>query len=192
MWYIFFVWKNFPFKLRFLFVCVCELWWMTNCEATVLFPLVTSSCVWICACQVGSHSSYGPPLSPSSVLSAGSFEWGYVPEAGQPSTADLIASQSQDYIDERLQEFQATIVQLQSKSDPAYIICLTFFLSEPPAEALNCFLSHWQQLRFFSFLPLKKKKNLLARDLSDVAISRAFPFSVDSKRKAVILSIAFG
>jgi hypothetical protein len=28
----------------------------------------------------------------------------------------MIASQSQDYIDERLQEFQATIVQLQSKN----------------------------------------------------------------------------
>jgi hypothetical protein len=54
-------------------------------------------------------------MSPSSVLSAGSFEWGYVPEPGQPSSADMIASQSQDYIDERLQEFQATIVQLQSK-----------------------------------------------------------------------------
>lgn len=67
--------------------------------------------------QVGSHPSHGTPLSPSSILSAGSFEWGYVPEAGQPSTADLIASQSQDYIDERLQEFQATIVQLQSKMD---------------------------------------------------------------------------
>ena len=46
----------------------------------------------------------------------GSFEWGYVAEPGQPSTADLIASQSQDYIDERLQEFQATIAQLQCKS----------------------------------------------------------------------------
>jgi hypothetical protein len=38
-----------------------------------------------------------------------------VPEPGQPSSADMIASQSQDYIDEQLQEFQATIVQLQSK-----------------------------------------------------------------------------
>ncbi len=55
-----------------------------------------------------------PPLSPSG-LSVGSFEWGYVPEAGQPSSADLIASQSQDFVDERLAEFQATIAQLQSK-----------------------------------------------------------------------------
>jgi hypothetical protein len=38
-----------------------------------------------------------------------------VPEPGQPSSADMIASQSQDYIDEQLQQFQATIVQLQSK-----------------------------------------------------------------------------
>ena len=61
------------------------------------------------------------PTSPS--LSAGSFEWGYVPEAGEPSTADLIASQSQDYVDERLQEFQATIVQLQCKSFCYYYYC---------------------------------------------------------------------
>ena len=39
----------------------------------------------------------------------------------EPSTADLIAQQSQDYVDERLQEFQATIVQLQSE-------CLFFLL----------------------------------------------------------------
>jgi hypothetical protein len=38
-----------------------------------------------------------------------------LPEPGQPSSADMIASQSQDYIEEQLQEFQATIVQLQSK-----------------------------------------------------------------------------
>ena len=76
--------------------------------------------------QVGSQSSSAglrlqrmSPTSPS--LSAGSFEWGYVPEAGEPSTADLIAQQSQDYVDERLQEFQATIVQLQSE-------CLFFLL----------------------------------------------------------------
>ena len=66
--------------------------------------------------QVGNYgTSSMTPVSPSS-LSVGSFEWGYVAEAGQPSTADLIASQSQDYIDERLQEFQATIAQLQCKS----------------------------------------------------------------------------
>lgn len=63
------------------------------------------------------HNTRSPVDSP---LSAGSFEWGYVPEAGQPSTADLIASQSQDFIDERLQEFQATIVQLQSKICPFF------------------------------------------------------------------------
>jgi len=30
-----------------------------------------------------------------------------------PSTADIIASQSQDYVDERLAEYQATIQLLQ-------------------------------------------------------------------------------
>ncbi|KAG8253820.1 hypothetical protein J6590_025993 [Homalodisca vitripennis] len=33
-----------------------------------------------------------------------------------PSTADIIASQSQDYVDERLAEYQATIYQLQVES----------------------------------------------------------------------------
>ena len=57
-------------------------------------------------------------------MSAGSFEWGYVAEAGEPSTADLIASQSQDYIDERLAEFQATITQLQSKFGQLLLLLL--------------------------------------------------------------------
>ena len=33
-----------------------------------------------------------------------------------PSTAEIIASQSQDYVDEKLAEYQATIHQLQGKS----------------------------------------------------------------------------
>lgn len=32
-----------------------------------------------------------------------------------PSTAEIIANQSQDYIDEKLAEYQATIYQLQGK-----------------------------------------------------------------------------
>lgn len=32
-----------------------------------------------------------------------------------PSTADIIANQSQDYVDEKLAEYQATIQQLQGK-----------------------------------------------------------------------------
>lgn len=32
-----------------------------------------------------------------------------------PSTADIIASQSQDYVDEKLAEYQATIFQLMSE-----------------------------------------------------------------------------
>jgi hypothetical protein len=36
-------------------------------------------------------------------------------EESGPSTAEIIANQSQDYIDERLAEYQATIYQLQGK-----------------------------------------------------------------------------
>ncbi|KAG8236158.1 hypothetical protein J437_LFUL001569 [Ladona fulva] len=35
---------------------------------------------------------------------------------GRPSTADIIASQSQDYVDEKLAEYQATIQQLQGRA----------------------------------------------------------------------------
>ena len=37
------------------------------------------------------------------------------PEDEGPSTAEIIASQSQDYVDEKLAEYQATIQQLQGK-----------------------------------------------------------------------------
>ena len=90
--------------------------------------------------QVGMNNSGRSPVD--SPLSAGSFEWGYVPEAGQPSTADLIASQSQDYIDERLQEFQATIVQLQSEYRYInnYILALfTFCEWHFRAKVLQCY-----------------------------------------------------
>lgn len=36
-------------------------------------------------------------------------------EDSGPSTAEIIAAQSQDYIDEKLAEYQATIYQLQGK-----------------------------------------------------------------------------
>lgn len=36
-------------------------------------------------------------------------------ESSGPSTAEIIASQSQDYIDEKLAEYQATIQQLQGE-----------------------------------------------------------------------------
>lgn len=41
-----------------------------------------------------------------------------------PSTAEIIANQSQDYIDEKLAEYQATILQLQGK---IYFLQLTIF-----------------------------------------------------------------
>lgn len=37
-------------------------------------------------------------------------------ESSGPSTAEIIASQSQDYVDEKLAEYQATIQQLQGES----------------------------------------------------------------------------
>lgn len=37
-------------------------------------------------------------------------------EDSGPSTAEIIANQSQDYIDEKLAEYQATIYQLQGES----------------------------------------------------------------------------
>lgn len=38
-------------------------------------------------------------------------------EESGPSTAEIIANQSQDYIDEKLAEYQMTIYQLQGKQD---------------------------------------------------------------------------
>lgn len=36
-------------------------------------------------------------------------------EEARPSTADIIAQQSQDYVDEKLAEYQATIAILQGE-----------------------------------------------------------------------------
>ncbi|EFA09452.1 hypothetical protein TcasGA2_TC010667 [Tribolium castaneum] len=41
-------------------------------------------------------------------------------EESGPSTAEIIANQSQDYIDEKLAEYQATIYQLQGKKKLGY------------------------------------------------------------------------
>lgn len=46
-------------------------------------------------------------------------------EDSGPSTAEIIANQSQDYIDEKLAEYQATIYQLQGRS---YLLTLLYFL----------------------------------------------------------------
>lgn len=42
----------------------------------------------------------------------------YEENDGRPSTADIIAQQSQDYVDEKLAEYQATISLLQGKEFP--------------------------------------------------------------------------
>merc|ERR1712106_1221550 len=63
----------------------------------------------------------------------GSMDWGYpplpgsqqqggqqipgVPSSVAPATADLIAMQSQDYVDENVAAFQAQIVQLQDEQE---------------------------------------------------------------------------
>ncbi|OXU29071.1 hypothetical protein TSAR_011177, partial [Trichomalopsis sarcophagae] len=51
----------------------------------------------------GEYEFVGVPLDPSSADD----------EDSGPSTAEIIASQSQDYVDEKLAEYQATIHQLQ-------------------------------------------------------------------------------
>lgn len=55
---------------------------------------------------------YVVPLEPSSQQKGISI---YDQDEARPSTADIIAQQSQDYIDEKLAEYQATISLLQGK-----------------------------------------------------------------------------
>lgn len=57
----------------------------------------------------------GVPLEPSGQQQHFSGAVSLDPYAGL-STADIIASQSQDYVDEKLAEYQATILQLQGES----------------------------------------------------------------------------
>lgn len=52
----------------------------------------------------GDYEYVGVPLDHSQTEEASSG----------PSTAEIIANQSQDYVDEKLAEYQATIQQLQS------------------------------------------------------------------------------
>lgn len=72
-----------------------------------------------------SDSASPVPCAPPEYLiapyRAGDYEYIGVPldhtqtdeESSGPSTAEIIASQSQDYVDEKLAEYQATIQQLQ-------------------------------------------------------------------------------
>jgi hypothetical protein len=53
----------------------------------------------------------------------------YEDEGGE-TTADLIASQSQDYVDEKLAEYQATIHQLQSEYPSFYLLLFSFCYSQ--------------------------------------------------------------
>lgn len=53
----------------------------------------------------GEYEFVGVPLEPSSADD----------ESSGPSTAEIIASQSQDYVDEKLAEYQATIQLLQGE-----------------------------------------------------------------------------
>ncbi|KZC10893.1 hypothetical protein WN55_01592 [Dufourea novaeangliae] len=63
----------------------------------------------------------GPPEYMIGTYRSGDYEYVGVPlehsqteeEASGPSTAEIIANQSQDYVDEKLAEYQATIQQLQ-------------------------------------------------------------------------------
>lgn len=84
---------------------------------------------------VGSGSGSPVPCGPPEYLIApyrpGDYEYVGVPlepgnqgdeEATGPSTAEIIASQSQDYVDEKLAEYQATIQQLQGEFLPKNFI----------------------------------------------------------------------
>jgi len=74
-----------------------------------------------------SDSASPVPCAPPEYLIApyrpGDYEYIGVPldhtqtdeESSGPSTAEIIASQSQDYVDEKLAEYQATIQQLQGE-----------------------------------------------------------------------------
>ena len=74
-----------------------------------------------------SDSASPIPCAPPEYLIApyrsGNYEYVGVPldhtqtdeESSGPSTAEIIASQSQDYVDEKLAEYQATIQQLQGE-----------------------------------------------------------------------------
>lgn len=65
----------------------------------------------------------GPPEYLIAPYRSGEYEYVGVPldpnqgeeDDSGPSTAEIIASQSQDYVDEKLAEYQATIHQLQGK-----------------------------------------------------------------------------
>ena len=65
----------------------------------------------------------GPPEYLIGTYKPGEYEYVGVPldhsqteeESSGPSTAEIIANQSQDYVDEKLAEYQATIQQLQSE-----------------------------------------------------------------------------
>lgn len=65
----------------------------------------------------------GPPEYMIGPYRPGEYEYVGVPldhsqteeESSGPSTAEIIANQSQDYVDEKLAEYQATIQQLQSE-----------------------------------------------------------------------------
>lgn len=56
-------------------------------------------------------------------------------EASGPSTAEIIANQSQDYVDEKLAEYQATIQQLQSKY---LLLAISSFHVTTRTKEFNC------------------------------------------------------
>jgi len=108
-----------------------------------------------------SDSASPVPCAPPEYLiapyRAGDYEYIGVPldhtqtdeESSGPSTAEIIANQSQDYIDEKLAEYQATIQQLQGelamkRNEFVSIVCDGIRLVAPfLLEAdKNCMLGH--------------------------------------------------
>lgn len=80
---------------------------------------------WQSSAESGATSplASGPPEYMIGTYKPGDYEYVGVPldhsqteeESSGPSTAEIIANQSQDYVDEKLAEYQATIQQLQSE-----------------------------------------------------------------------------
>jgi hypothetical protein len=70
------------------------------------------------------------------------YQHEYYEIEGGETTADAIASQSQDYVDEKLAEYQATIHQLQSEYIPFFYIlmcsCVATVSRARDARAFTC------------------------------------------------------
>ena len=129
-----------------------------------------------------SDSASPVPCAPPEYLIApyrpGDYEYVGVPldhtqtdeESSGPSTAEIIASQSQDYVDEKLAEYQATIQQLQGE-----------FYSEPMKSIRFAMKSYWSRHRAPNRLSLNPYTHTFSYKTLNYRLSR------DSNHKALML-----